>query len=163
MKKLMFLVPFIVLILSACSSESKENYTQMLGAFERNDSELNSVLDETVKNISSDSNREKALKSINEEIIPRVADFRQTINNYTLSDEQHVEVQEAMIDYLNEVEDLMELYSNFNEEFFFVNPLGDDSIDDQLNSSLDKISTQEEDMEKAKDNVHQLIGDNEAE
>ncbi|WP_213810512.1 hypothetical protein [Jeotgalicoccus sp. WY2] len=68
-----------------------------------------------------------------------------------------------MIDYLNEVEDLMELYSKFNEEFFFVNPLGDDSIDDQLNSSLDKISTQEEDMEKAKDNVHQLIGDNEAE
>lgn len=163
MKKLMFLVPFIVLLLSACSSESKENYTQMLGAFERNDKELNTMLNETAENISSESNREKALKSINEDIIPRVTDFRQTINNYTLSDEQHVEVQEAMIDYLNEVEDLMELYSKFNEEFFFVNPLGDDSIDDQLNSSLDKISTQEEDMEKAKDNIHQLIGDNEAE
>ena len=158
MKKLMFLVPFIVLILSACSSESKENYTQMLGAFERNDSELNSVLDETVKNISSDSNREKALKSINEEIIPRVADFRQTINNYTLSDEQHVEVQEAMIDYLNEVEDLMELYSNFNEEFFFVNPLADESIDDKLNDALAAINTQEEDMQKAKKHVDNLTG-----
>lgn len=163
MKKLMFLVPFIVLLLSACSSESKENYTQMLGAFERNDKELNAMLNETAENINSESNREKALKSINENIIPSVADFRQTINNYTLSDEQHVEVQAAMIDYLNEVEDLMELYSDFNEKFFFVNPLGDDSIDEQLNNALDEISTQEEDMEKAKDNVQQLIGDNEEE
>lgn len=163
MKKLMFLVPFIVLLLSACSSESKENYTQMLGAFERNDNELNTMLNETAENINSESNREKALKSINENIIPSVADFRQTINNYTLSDEQHVEVQAAMIDYLNEVEDLMELYSDFNEKFFFVNPLGDDSIDEQLNNALDEISTQEEDMEKAKDNVQQLIGDNEEE
>lgn len=158
MKKLMFLVPFIVLLLSACSSESKENYTQMLGAFERNDNELNTMLNETDEDISSEANRDKALKSINEDIIPRVADFRQTINNYTLNDEQHIEVQETMIDYLNEVEELMELYSNFNEEFFFVNPLGDDSIDDKLNDALAEINTQEEDMQKAKEHVDNLIG-----
>ncbi|WP_213810511.1 hypothetical protein [Jeotgalicoccus sp. WY2] len=52
MKKLMFLVPFIVLLLSACSSESKENYTQMLGAFERNDKELNTMLNEQQKTLA---------------------------------------------------------------------------------------------------------------
>lgn len=156
----MFLVSFTVLFLSACSSESNENYTQMLGAFERNDSELNTLLDETADNINKESNRDKALQSINENIIPSVGDFRQTISNYTLTEENHVEVQEAMIDYLNEVEDLMELYSNFNEEFFFVNPMGDDSVDEELKKALDNISSQEEDMQTAKDKVNQLIGDN---
>lgn len=159
----MFLVPFIVLFLGACSSESKENYTQMLGAFERNDSELNTMLNETAQNISSDSNREKALQNINEDIIPRISDFRQTVSNYTLSDENHIEVQEAMIDYLNEVEDLMGLYSNFNEEFFFVNPLGDESIDGTLNEEMDKISEQEDAMQAARTHVHELIGENEEE
>lgn len=163
MKRIIFLLLFIVLFLGACSSESTENYTQMLGAFERNDSELNTKLDETAKNISSESNREKALKSINEDIIPSIGDFRQTISNYTLTDENHLEVQDAMTDYLNEVEDLMELYSNFNEEFFFVNPLGEDSIDEKLNSALDDISAQEEEMHAAKNQVNQLIGDNKQE
>ncbi|CAD2073366.1 hypothetical protein GCM10007275_01630 [Jeotgalicoccus coquinae] len=159
----MFLAPFILLFLGACSSESQENYTQMLGAFERNDTELNTKLDDTAKNISSEANRDKALKSINEDIIPGVGDFRQTINNYTLTDENHVTVQDAMIDYLNEVEDLMELYSDFNEEFFFVNPLGDDSIDEKLSSALEDINAQEEDVSAAKVKVNQLIGDNQTE
>ena len=159
MKKLLWIMPFIVLFLSACSSESKENYTQMLGAFERNDNELNTILNETDENISSEANREKALKSINDDIIPRIADFRQTINNYTLNDEQHIEVQKAMIDYLNEVENLMELYSDFNEEFFFVNPLADESIDDKLNDALAAINTQEEDMQKAKKHVDNHTGE----
>lgn len=159
----MFLVPFFVLFLGACSSESTENYTQMLGAFERNDSELSAMLDEAAENINSDSNREKALKSINENIIPSIDDFRQTVSNYTLADKNHIEVQEAMIDYLNEVEDLMGLYSSFNEEFFFVNPLGDDSIDATLNEEMDKISRQEEDMQSARTKVHELIGENEEE
>ena len=47
MKRIVFLVPFIVLFFSACSSESEENFTQMLGAFERHDSELNTMLDQT--------------------------------------------------------------------------------------------------------------------
>lgn len=159
----MFLVPFFVLFLGACSSESTENYTQMLGAFERNDSELSAMLDEAAENINSDSNHEKALKSINENIIPRISDFRQTVSNYTLADENHIEVQDAMIDYLNEVEDLMGLYSSFNEEFFFVNPLGDESIDGTLNEEMDKISEQEEDMQSARTKVHELIGENEEE
>ncbi|CEA00856.1 hypothetical protein BN1048_01116 [Jeotgalicoccus saudimassiliensis] len=159
----MFLVPFIVLFLGACSSESEENYTQMLGAFERNDSELNTKLDETAKNISKESNRDKALQSINDDIIPSIGDFRQTINNYTLTDENHLEVQDAMTDYLDQVEDLMVLYSNLNEDFFFVNPLGDDSIDERLNTALDNISAQEKEMHEAKEKVNQLIGDNQAE
>ena len=68
MRRIMFLAPFILLFLGACSSESQENYTQMLGAFERNDTELNTKLDDTAKNISSEANRDKALKSINEDI-----------------------------------------------------------------------------------------------
>lgn len=159
MKKLLFLAPFIVLFISACSSESKENYTQMLGAFERNDTELNTMLNETAENINSEPNREKSLKSINENIIPRVADFRQTINNYKLNDEAHIEVQKAMVDYLNEVEGLMELYSNFNEAFFFVNPLDDDSIDSKANDALAEIKRREQDMRQAKDHVDKLIGE----
>lgn len=159
MKRIVFLVPFIVLFFSACSSESEENFTQMLGAFERHDSELNTMLDQTTENISSESNRDKALQSINEKIIPKVNDFRHTINNYTLSNDEHLEVQEAMVDYLDEVEDLMELYSNFNEKFFFVNPLSDDSIDETLNEELDKINQAEEEMDAAKKNVNQMIAE----
>ena len=159
MKRIVFLVPFIVLFFSACSSEYEENFTQMLGAFERHDSELNTMLDQTTENISSESNRDKALQSINEKIIPKVDDFRHTINNYTLSNDEHLEVQEAMVDYLDEVEDLMELYSNFNEKFFFVNPLSDDSIDETLNEELDKINQAEEEMDAAKKNVNQMIAE----
>ena len=53
----------------------------------------------------------------------------------------------------------MELYSNFNEKFFFVNPLSDDSIDETLNEELDKINQAEEEMDAAKKNVNQMIAE----
>lgn len=162
MKKLLWLVPFI-LLLCACNDESEENYTQMLGAFERNDSELNSLLDDTIKNINDAANRDEALKSLNDQIIPKVDSFRQTLNNYTIISEPHVEIREAMITYLDEFELLMEMYSDFNTEFYLVNPLSDESIDEELNSDLSEIEAQEETMRAAKDNVDKLIAENEEE
>jgi len=159
MKKLLWLVPFI-LLLCACNDESEENYTQMLGAFERNDSELNTLLDDAIKNIDGAANRDEALKNINDKIIPKVEDFRQTLNNYTITSETHVEVRDAMINYLNEFETLMEMYSKFNTDFYLVNPLSDESINEELNGLLDEIKNQEEKMSAAKDEVETLIGEN---
>lgn len=163
MNKLLLLVPVLLLFLSACNSESAENYKQMLGAYERNDTEMIKLLDQTAENINSESNRDKALQTINETVIPEIGDFRQTIKNYTLSDDEHVKVQKSMITYLDNLENLMAQYSKFNEEFFFVNPLADHSITEKYSDALDNISAQEEKVEASKKEVNQLIGDNKAE
>lgn len=159
MKKLLWLVPFI-LLLCACNDESEENYTQMLGAFERNDSELNTLLDDAIKNIDGSADRDQALKNINDKIIPKVEDFRQTLNNYTLTSDSHVEVRDSMLNYLNDFETLMKMYSKFNTEFYLVNPLSDESINEEINNLLDEIKAQEEKMSAAKEKVEKLIGEN---
>lgn len=159
MKKLLWFVPLIFL-LSACNAESEENYTQMLGAYERHNSELNTQLDDAIETINNSSNRESALKSINENILPKIDDFRQTLNNYTLTSNTHLEIREAMMTYLDELQRLMEMYSDFNTEFYLVNPLSDESIDEELDSSLEDLKAQEETMKNAKAEADKLIGDN---
>lgn len=162
MKKLLWFMPLIFL-LSACNAESEENYTQMLGAYERHNSELNTELDDVLETINGSSNREEALKSINENILPKVDDFRQTLNNYTLTSDAHLEIRDAMTTYLDEFQRLMEMYSSFNTEFYLVNPLSDESIDEALEDALEDIKAQEEKMKAAKASAETLIGDNKEE
>ncbi|QQD85210.1 MULTISPECIES: membrane lipoprotein lipid attachment site-containing protein [Jeotgalicoccus] len=160
MKRYILLFSFILLVLSACSSESTENYSQMTSAFERNDSELNKKISETVTNIQEESNRDKALADINEGIIPRIDDFKQTIDNYTLSDEAHIEVQEAIQTYLDNLRTLMELYSEINSEFFIVNPFEDASLSEDINQQLEEIQNLEEEVQKNRADIDQLISEN---
>lgn len=160
MKRYILLFSFILLVLSACSSESTENYSQMTSAFERNDSELNKKISETVTNIQEESNRDKALADINEGIIPRIDDFKQTIDNYTLSDEAHIEVQEAIQTYLDNLRTLMELYSEINSEFFIVNPFEDESLSEDINQQLEEIQNLEEEVQKNRADIDQLISEN---
>lgn len=160
MKRYILLFSFILLVLSACSSESTENYSQMTSAFERNDSELNKKISETVTNIQEESNRDKALADINEGIIPRIDDFKQTIDNYTLSEDNHLEVQEAIQTYLDNLRTLMELYSEINSEFFIVNPLEDESLSEDINQQLEEIQNLEEEVQKNRADIDQLISEN---
>lgn len=160
MKRYILLFSLILLVLSACSSESTENYSQMTSAFERNDSELNKKISETVTNIQEESNRDKALADINEGIIPRIDDFKQTIDNYTLSEDHHLEVQEAIQTYLDNLRTLMELYSEINSEFFIVNPFEDESLSEDINQQLEKIQNLEEEVQKNRADIDQLISEN---
>lgn len=160
MKRYILLFSLILLVLSACSSELTENYSQMTSAFERNDSELNKKISETVTNIQEESNRDKALADINEGIIPRIDDFKQTIDNYTLSDEAHIEVQEAIQTYLDNLRTLMELYSEINSEFFIVNPFEDESLSEDINQQLEEIQNLEEEVQKNRADIDQLISEN---
>ncbi|WP_166626803.1 hypothetical protein [Jeotgalicoccus sp. S0W5] len=160
MKRYILLFSFILLVLSACSSESTENYSQMTSAFERNDSELNKKISETVTNIQEESSRDKALADINEGIIPRIDDFKQTIDNYTLSEDNHLEVQEAIQTYLDNLRTLMELYSEINSEFFIVNPFEDESLSEDINQQLEEIQNLEEEVQKNRADIDQLISEN---
>ncbi|MCK1977343.1 hypothetical protein LNK15_09780 [Jeotgalicoccus huakuii] len=160
MKRYILLFSLILLVLSACSSESTENYSQMTSAFERNDSELNKKISETVTNIQEESNRDKALADINEGIIPRIDDFKQTIDNYTLSEDHHLEVQEAIQTYLDNLRTLMELYSEINSEFFIVNPIEDESLSEDINQQLEEIQNLEEEVQKNRADIDQLISEN---
>lgn len=160
MKRYILLFSFILLVLSACSSESTENYSQMTSAFERNDSELNKKISETVTNIQEESNRDKALADINEGIIPRIDDFKQTIDNYTLSEDNHLEVQEVIQTYLDNLRTLMELYSEINSEFFIVNPFEDESLSEDINQQLEEIQNLEEEVQKNRADIDQLISGN---
>lgn len=160
MKRYILLFSLILLVLSACSSESTENYSQMTSAFERNDSELNKKISETVTNIQEESNRDKALADINEGIIPRIDDFKQTIDNYTLSEDHHLEVQEAIQTYLDNLRTLMELYSEINSEFFIVNPFEDESLSEDINQQLEEIQNLEEEVQKNRADIDQLISEN---
>lgn len=160
MKRYILLFSLILLVLSACSSESTENYSQMTSAFERNDSELNKKISETVTNIQEESNRDKALADINEGIIPRIDDFKQTIDNYTLSEDHQLEVQEAIQTYLDNLRTLMELYSEINSEFFIVNPFEDESLSEDINQQLEKIQNLEEEVQKNRADIDQLISEN---
>lgn len=160
MKRYILLFSLILLVLSACSSESTENYSQMTSAFERNDSELNKKISETVTNIQEESNRDKALAGINEGIIPRIDDFKQTIDNYTLSEDHHLEVQEAIQTYLDNLRTLMELYSEINSEFFIVNPFEDESLSEDINQQLEEIQNLEEEVQKNRADIDQLISEN---
>ena len=160
MKRYILLFSLILLVLSACSSELTENYSQMTSAFERNDSELNKKISETVTNIQEESNRDKALADINEGIIPRIDDFKQTIDNYTLSEDNHLEVQEAIQTYLDNLRTLMELYSEINSEFFIVNPFEDESLSEDINQQLEEIQNLEEEVQKNRADIDQLISEN---
>lgn len=160
MKRYIFLFSCILLVLSACSSESTENYSQMTSAFERNDSELNNEISETVANIEEESNRDKALADINEGIIPRIDDFKQTIDNYTLSDETHIEVQEAIQTYLDNLRTLMKLYSEINSDFFIVNPFEDESLSEDIDNQIQEIESLEEEVQKNRADIDQLISEN---
>lgn len=160
MKKYILLLSFVLLILSACNSESTENYSQMTSAFERNDTELNNEITETVANIEEDTNRDKALADINEGIIPRIDDFKQTIDNYTLSEENHLEVQEAMQTYLDNLKELMEMYSDINSDFFIANPFEDESLSEDINQQLKEIQNLEEEVQKNRADIDQLISEN---
>lgn len=160
MKRYILLFSLILLVLSACSSESTENYSQMTSAFERNDSELNKKISETVTNIQEESNRDKALADINEGIIPRIDDFKQTIDNYTLSEDHQLEVQEAIQTYLDNLRTLMELYSEINSEFFIVNPFEDESLSEDINQQLEEIQNLEEEVQKNRADIDQLISEN---
>lgn len=160
MKKYILLLSFVLLILSACNSESTENYSQMTSAFERNDTELNNEITETVANIEEDANRDKALADINEGIIPRIDDFKQTIDNYTLSEENHLEVQEAMQTYLDNLKELMEMYSDINSDFFIANPFEDESLSEDINQQLKEIQNLEEEVQKNRADIDQLISEN---
>src|SRR5699024_919500 len=134
----------VLLILSACNNQAEENYQQLLTSFERNDSSLNKAFEETTKNIEEDSNRDKALHDINDKLIPQIEDFQQTVKNYQLEDDEQIKVQNSMLSYLEENKKLLKMYSDLNSEFFMVNSLNDESMEDSVGKQLNEIKNQEE-------------------
>ena len=146
----------VLLILSACNNQAEENYQQLLTSFERNDSSLNKAFEETTKNIEEDSNRDKALHDINDKLIPQIEDFQQTVKNYQLEDDEQIKVQNSMLSYLEETKKLLKMYSDLNSEFFMVNSLNDESMEDSVGKQLNEIKNQEEKVSNLKNDVKTL-------
>lgn len=49
-----------------------------------------------------------------------------------------------MLSYLEETKKLLKMYSDLNSEFFMVNSLNDESMEDSVGKQLNEIKNQEE-------------------
>ena len=54
----------------------------------------------------------------------------------------------------------MELYSEINSEFFIVNPFEDASLSEDINQQLEEIQNLEEEVQKNRADIDQLISEN---
>lgn len=61
-----------------------------------------------------------------------------------------------MLSYLEETKKLLKMYSDLNSEFFMVNPLNDESMEDSVGKQLNEIKNQEEKVSNLKNDVKTL-------
>lgn len=61
-----------------------------------------------------------------------------------------------MLSYLEETKKLLKMYSDLNSEFFMVNSLNDESMEDSVGKQLNEIKNQEEKVSNLKNDVKTL-------
>lgn len=142
MKKLIPILIFV--ILAGCAQGSQESLDELYEAFERNHEELQAEFTELFNEMEESEDREAKIRIIYEEALPRIEDLRRTIHNYTVTGTEHEQLKEEMLTYTNSLENLIELYGEFNRTFINYNPLGDSDFREEVDGQLDEIESQEE-------------------
>ncbi|MCG1009361.1 hypothetical protein J4760_04745 [Salinicoccus sp. ID82-1] len=142
MKKL---IPILIfLLLAGCAQGDRQALDDLYEAFERNHEELETEFTELFNEMEESEDREAKLRMIYEEALPRIEDLRRTIHNYTVTGTEHEQLKEEMLTYTNSLENLVELYGEFNRTFINYNPLGDSDFREEVDDQLAEIESQEE-------------------
>ncbi|TVT29734.1 hypothetical protein FO441_05495 [Salinicoccus cyprini] len=142
MKKL---IPILIfLLLAGCAQGDRQALDDLYEAFERNHEELETEFTELFNEMEESEDREAKLRMIYEEALPRIEDLRRTIHNYTVTGTEHEQLKEEMLTYTNSLENLVELYGEFNRTFINYNPLGDSDFREKVDDQLAEIESQEE-------------------
>ncbi|MFC3418418.1 hypothetical protein ACFOLA_02700 [Salinicoccus hispanicus] len=142
MKKL---IPILIFLLMAgCAQGDQQALDDLYEAFERNHEELQTEFTELFNEMEESEDREAKLRLIYEEALPKIEDLRRTIHNYTVTGTEHEQLKEEMLTYTNSLENLIELYGEFNRTFVNYNPLGDSDFREEVDEQLSEIESQEE-------------------
>lgn len=141
-------IMIIVLILAGCSSGDQETFNDMNEAFERNHGEIETEFNENFERIEASHNRDEQLKIIYDEMIPRLGDFKTTINNFTVTGEDHIALKEDMLSYIDSLQELLELNGEFNRSFNVSNPFDDSDFSEEMTQMQEEIESQESEVEQ---------------
>ncbi|GAB3061323.1 hypothetical protein ACFOU0_06465 [Salinicoccus sesuvii] len=142
MKKL---IPVLIfLLLAGCAQGNQDSLDDLYEAFERNHDSLQAEFSELMGEMEETEDREAKIRIIYEEALPKIEDLRRTIHNYTVTGTEHEQLKEEMLTYTNSLENLVELYGEFNRTFVNYNPLGASDFREEVDERLDEIESQEE-------------------
>lgn len=151
MKKIL---PFLLIafFLTGCSSVNQEEMDALYNAFERNQTEIEADFEKYYSEIEASDDREAQLKVIYEEMIPAIEDFKTTIQNYSVTAQEHKALKEDMLSYIESLKELTENSGEFNRTFIAGNPF-DESSAEEVETMLQEIKTLETQVQQDYDTV----------